>query len=228
MQKKDDTRSSEILDLIREGKLRPYNISTFLTNEETKTYASVLKVGFMYYEKDFLAEPPKLETYFFYGYPEYQKQYAEETLANQGYKPEEIFETGKSNTDMFNAYKGQPAAILSNFTPQAVRNDLPTFMGVFDNYHRKPFPARNNNKTIYGERIILISPYSPEEFYKKFKGVEREDPFAFYRRITAFYHFKEDGLIELSQAVGESGAFQRKVLLVLRNPFHPCKEDEKS
>lgn len=109
---------------------------------------------------------------------------------------DETFDFTGSTKDLFQNTGTAPSLIIDEIRPKDIKfNDL---LKITDPYNYRKFaPSRYHDKAIIANTIIFTSPYSPIQFFEKYK-LDNNDSFnQLQRRITAVIQITDKQIIQL-------------------------------
>lgn len=154
-------RKNEIIEGIKCGLIKEYNISEYITAHEYVTFASAIKSAFAYCEKVNVSTVRDMQVIFITGDSGTGKTSLAKYFAEK--RKLDYFVSSSSN-DLFYGYGGQPCIILDD-----VRGSLMMFsdwLKLLDNNVNSSVKARYNNKNLSQcKLLILTTSQSIEEFY---------------------------------------------------------------
>lgn len=137
------------------------------------------------------------------------------------------FRSGGSN-DPLEGYAGEKVLILDELRPDFFKYaDLLQFFDPYD-YDKKTV-ARYHNNLLKAEYILITTPFSPFEFYKKIKGLDKKvDKFdQLQRRLNLILRFKQDSYEHIKY---DPGMFQPDPIEVVvekrNNTFSQSKKQK--
>lgn len=113
------------------------------------------------------------------------------------YSPDNKYDFTGSTRDLFQNIGSAPSLIIDEIRPKDIRfNDL---LKTTDPYNYRKFaPSRFHDKAIIADTIIFTSPYSPIQFFKKYK-LDNNDSFKqLQRRITITIKITNTQIIQLN------------------------------
>ncbi|MRG90211.1 Rep family protein [Limosilactobacillus reuteri] len=114
----------------------------------------------------------------------------------QKYSTDKTYDFTGSTRDMFQNIGTAPVLIIDEIRPKDIKlNDL---LKITDPYNYRKFaPSRYHDKAIIADTIIFTSPYSPIQFFNKYK-LDNNDSFKqLQRRITITINITTKQIIQL-------------------------------
>lgn len=158
---KKQNRKMEIVELIKSGIVREYNLGDYVSAAEYVTYAAAIKSAFSYRERTNVSSIRDMQVIFITGDSGTGKTSLAKYFADK--RGLDYFVSSSSN-DLFYGYGGQPCVILDD-----VRGSLMQFsdwLKLLDNNVNSTVKARYNNKNLSECKLmILTSIQSIEKFY---------------------------------------------------------------
>lgn len=155
-------RKNEIIENIKNGLIKEYNLSDYVTAHEYVAFASAIKSAFSYYEKVSVSSTRDMQVIFITGESGTGKTSLAKYFADK--RKLDYFVSSSSN-DLFYGYGGQPCIILDD-----VRGSLMMFsdwLKLLDNNINSSVKARYNNKNLsHCKLLILTTSQSIVEFYR--------------------------------------------------------------
>lgn len=110
------------------------------------------------------------EILWLYGTAGAGKTWSAEILAKYAYK-KDSFKMG-STRDPFQEYAGQHLIILDDFRPDTIKYE--DLLRLIDPYNYEvQLPTRYHDSPLLADTIIITTPYSPPEFYREQRGINR-------------------------------------------------------
>jgi len=186
VQKAKENRINEILEMIRNGTIRDYNINDFVSIREYDKYKGHIRNAFEY--RAIMLEQQNtrnMEVVYIYGKGGTGKSsYAESIAAARGFS----FKRSASERDPLATYRGQDSFALDD-----VRGSTFVFqdwMGILDNFQDRPGSSRFHDKHFTECKLLFITTTdSIEDFWKELsQNRPWEDPHQFYRRVKTVLH----------------------------------------
>lgn len=113
------------------------------------------------------------------------------------YSPDNKYDFTGSTRDLFQNIGSAPSLIIDEIRPKDIRfNDL---LRMTDPYNYRKFaPSRFHDKAIIADTIIFTSPYSPIQFFNKYK-LDNQDSFKqLQRRLTTTIKITNKQIIQLT------------------------------
>lgn len=177
---KKQNRKNEIVEMIKSGLIREYNLGEFISATEYVAYATAIKSAFAYREKTNISTVRDMQVIYIHGSSGTGKTSLAKYFADK--RKLDYFVSSSSN-DMFYGYGGQPCVILDD-----VRGSLMQFsdwLKLLDNNVNSTIKARYNNKNLSECKLmILTTTQSIEEFYRDIFDNHAESIVQIKRRCT--------------------------------------------
>lgn len=175
---KKQNRKMEIVDLIKSGTVREYNLGEYVSAAEYVTYATAIKSAFAYREKVCVSTERNMQVIYITGDSGTGKTSLAKYFAEK--RGFDYFVSSSSN-DLFYGYGGQPCVILDD-----VRGSLMQFsdwLKLLDNNVNSTVKARYNNKNLSECKLmILTSVQSVDSFYRDIYDNDSENIVQLKRR----------------------------------------------
>lgn len=177
---KGQQRLEDILAKIKEGTIREFNYTRYISPEEYVKYRDKIKAAYEYRRDSLYSGSRSLEVIFIQGCSgsgktTYAKHLAEELHYS--------FYISSSDNDILDGYKGQDCLILDDLRGSSIKlNDL---LKLLDNNTDSLARSRYHNKSLSECKLIIITTVVPlEDFYKSVFESSNEPIEQFKRRIT--------------------------------------------
>lgn len=177
-------RKMEIVNMIDQGVINKFNLSTFITAEEEVNFNSAIKIAFDRRQRylESLTERDLTCIYISGSSGASKSSLAVMICQKLGFS---YVQLNGGSTDPFQPYKGQEAIIINDIDFKTF--GWKEFLNLADNDNASLAKARYKDIALICKLLIITTTKDPYELVEKIAGAENEEKKQFYRRFTLFY-----------------------------------------
>lgn len=171
-----NSRKAEIIQQIKDGVIREFNYTQYITIYEYDKYKRAIENAFKFRRDAKYTGDRQLDVIYISGTSGSGKTtYAKHLCSQKGFS---FFITG-SGDDILDGYKGQDCIILDDVRSSSMR--FSEFIKMLDNNSDSPVKSRYFNKTLTECKLLIITTiYELDKFYKMFN--EQDEPLLQFKR----------------------------------------------
>ena len=181
-------RKMQIVKLIDNGTIRPYNLSQFVTAEEEVLFSSAIKIAQDRVVRDLGNKTTRnMRCVYISG----DAGAGKTTFAKMLCEKEGLsYTVAGSERDPFQSYGGQDALIFDDISFSVF--DWKELLKISDNHTASLVGSRYRDKALQCKLIIITTTQEPRELAKNMAGADGEDRKQLYRRYSTYYKMNRE------------------------------------
>ena len=181
-------RKMQIVRLIDNGTIRPFNLSQFVTAEEEVLFSSAIKIAQDRVVRDLGNQTSRnMRCIYISG----DAGAGKTTFAKMLCEKEGLsYAVAGSERDPFQSYGGQDALIFDDISFSVF--DWKELLKISDNHTASLVGSRYRDKALQCKLIIITTTQEPRELAKNMAGADGEDRKQLYRRYSTYYKMNRE------------------------------------